>query len=336
MSVNNENPNKTMKRRMILLAVLLILAVSAYIIGSFDEKNNQSQKRGIIQEDVGILKRIEYQKVKYIEKPAMKTILLLGMDRTNQDQRYGARQGGQADFLMLLAIDHGNKKIYQLQIDRDTMTDVNIYGILGNELGTRVMQICLAHGFGATIEENNQNTVDAVQYLLQGIPIDYYLTLNMESIGILNDALGGVTVTLEDNFTAYDPLMTEGKTMRLNASQAEIFTRFRLEVGNGTNESRMIRQRAFMSAAGALLKECIIDQPDYIGELFDRLKDVMTTNISRGQLINQMNTAYNYEVRPVEMLPGEHSISEDGFMEFYAKDDAAIQWVLQVFYKPVD
>ena len=34
----------------------------------------------------------------------------------------GYRDGGQSDFLLLLVLDHKNKTIRQLQIDRDTMT----------------------------------------------------------------------------------------------------------------------------------------------------------------------------------------------------------------------
>lgn len=328
--------DRKFRLRVFLLSFVLFLFIVGYFVGSYLEKSNQKQERSAFDGSIGVLKRIEYQDSTYIEKSAVTTILLIGIDRNDQDLRYGARQGGQADLLMLFAIDHNSKKIFQLHIDRDTMTNVTVYGILGNEVGTRIMQICLSHGYGATEEENDQNTVAAVQSLLQGISIDYYLTLNMESIGVLNDILGGVTVTLEDDFTAYDSQMTAGKTIQLNAEQATIFTRFRIEVGDGSNESRMGRQRVFISAAGELLKERIANQPDFIGELYDALDSIMTTDISRGKLINELNAAYQYQLPPVQTLGGEHEIGEGGFMEFYVEDDAAIQWVLQVLYKPVD
>ena len=332
----NENSRKKLKKRSILLVLVLVLSLAGCIIGWYIEKTNQQQERGVPKEDIGELKRIEYQSNLYIEKPALTTILLMGIDKTSNNQRYSARQGGQADFLMVFVIDHKNKTVYQLQIDRDTMTNVTVYGILGNKLGTSLMQICLSHGFGATIAENEQNTVNAVQNLLQGVTIDHYLSLNLESIGVLNDALGGVAVTLADDFTQYDPQMAEGATITLNALQAEIFTRYRIEVGDGSNENRMIRQRTFMSAAGELFKERITDQNKFTGEFFDALNGTLTSNMSRGNLINEINAAYQYEVLPIEALPGDYRVSGDGFMEFYVQDDAAIQWILRVFCRPVD
>jgi len=122
----------------------------------------------------------------------------------------------------------------------------------------------------------------------------------------------------------------------LDALQAEIFTRYRTEVGDGSNESRMTRQKTFMSAAGELVKERIQDQTDFIGELFDALDGILSTNMSKGALINEMNAAYQYEVLPVDTLLGEHMVSEVGFMEFYVQEDAAIQWVLQAFCRLVE
>jgi len=334
MKINNKSPIRNLKIRIIVSAAVLVVVIAGLAIGYIVEKNSHTQERGVIAEDIGVLNRVDYEGATYIEKPAITTLLLLGVDKTSTDSSYGARQGGQSDFIMVIAIDHGNKTLYQLQIDRDTMTNVKIYGILGNELGTRIMQICLAHGFGATQEENDKNAVDAVQNFLQGIQIDYFISLDLESIGVLNDALGGVTVTLADDFTAYDPLMTQGKTIRLNAVQAEIFTRYRLEVGDGSNESRMTRQKTFMSAAGELLKARITTRTDFVNGLFDQLQGVMTTNLSKGQLANEVNTAYNYKIMPVEVLAGEHKISENGFMENYVAQDAVIRWILQVFYEP--
>ena len=41
-------------------------------------------------------------------------------------------QGGQADFQRLIVIDSKDKTVRQLQIDRDTMAEVTVLGMLGN------------------------------------------------------------------------------------------------------------------------------------------------------------------------------------------------------------
>ena len=176
--------------------------------------------------------------------------------------------------------------------------------------------------------------MDAVQRLLQGITVDYYATLDLASIGVINHLLGGVTVTLEDDFSAFDPQMTPGTTLQLTDQQAVLFTRYRLDIGDGSNESRMRRQRTFLSAAGDLLNEKIDEDAEFLGQMYDGLQEVMTTDLTKAQLINELNTAYKYEVQAVDTLAGQHTVSSDGFMEFYVQDGAATEWVLKVFYKP--
>ena len=333
MKSNHANRRTPIRRRAMLLSVLALLVIAAFAVGDHFERMSKIQTRGVIAENIGRFRRIEVQGATYVEKTGITTILVLGVDKTGSYGSYGARQGGQADFLTVLAIDHAGKTIYPLQIDRDTMTEIEIYGILGNNVGPRIMQLCLAHGYGKTETENNHNTVNAVRGLLQDIPIDYYMTLNLNAIGVLNNALGGVTVTLDFDFTAFDPQMTEGKTLRLNAEQAQIYTRFRLEVGDGTNESRMRRQREYLRIAGEMLTEKAAADPNFAGQLFDELGGDMTTNMSRGQLINELNTTYHYAVQPMETFSGRHVVGETGFMEFYPEEEDIVAWVLRVFYR---
>ena len=104
---------------------------------------------------------------------------------------------------------------------------------------------------------------------MHGIDIDFYISLEMDGISTLNDALGGVTVTLEDDFTALDPTMTKGTTLTLEGNQAEYYVRGRMYIGVGTNEARMVRQQVFMSALSQRLSELIheSESANFIGNL---------------------------------------------------------------------
>ena len=72
---------------------------------------------------------------------------------------------------MLLVIDANEKTITSIQIDRDTMAEITILGVLGNEVGTRKAQICLSHGFGDGKDQSCKLTQDAVSKLLLGAEI---------------------------------------------------------------------------------------------------------------------------------------------------------------------
>lgn len=322
-------------QRLLALSLLAVLVLAAaYCAGMWYEDSRRVQARGEQTQDVGMLRRVEYEGRTYVENPAVTTVLLMGVDHESDAARYGARQGGQADFLMLLAIDHQDGVIRQLHIDRDTMAEVETVGVLGNPIGTRTMQICLAHAYGATDEENSEHMRGAVENLLEGIEIDFYLALNLDAIAALNDALGGVTVTLEDDYTAVDPAMKPGATLTLTGEQARTMVRSRMEVADGTNASRMKRQQTFLSAAAARMSERIRQDSAFINTLFDVLQGYMTTNMTRSRMAGEANQAYSYDVLPADTLAGEHTIGEDGFVEFHTEDGETARWVIDVLFEP--
>ena len=51
------------------------------------------------------------------------------------------------------------------------------------------------------MEMSCERMVEAVSHLFYGIPIHGYCSLNMEVITLLNDEIGGVTVTVPEDLT---------------------------------------------------------------------------------------------------------------------------------------
>jgi len=279
---------------------------------------------------------IEWNGRKYTRKRDLTTILLMGVDRQDNAQTTGFRQGGQADFLLLLVMDGNEKTVARLQIDRDTMTDIVVLGVLGNVSGTRRAQVCLSHGFGDGGATSCEYTVQAVENLLFGMEIDLYAAVDLNAIGVFNDALGGVTVALEDDFAVYDPQMTPGKTISLTGEQAEIFVRYRADVGDGSNESRMRRQRTYMEAASGALQARMSEKGDFLGTLYESLRGIMVTDMRKGRMINEANRLYSYNILPSTTPAGAYTIGEDGFMEFHAEEAELLAWVVQTYYNPTE
>ena len=260
-------------------------------------------------------------------------LLLIGVDWEDTEETISERYANQADFLFLITIDKTNRIVSTMQLDRDTMTDIRIYSPFGDYTGTQEEQICLSHAYCDDEQENCENTAWAVSNMLGGIPIDGYLSLDMSSIAVLNDALGGVTVTLEDDFTMYDPEMTAGTTLTLHGEQAEYYVRGRMEVGDGTNSGRMRRQLEFIRAAEKLLIEKMNEDADSVGTLYDALDGHMTTNIDRSRLVDRAYECMTYE-RPDTVVPvGSHNVGTDGFMEFHVDEDALKKLVAESFFQ---
>lgn len=258
------------------------------------------------------------------------TILFIGVD---QAELAGStmRAGGQADFLVLMTIDRISHEIHTLQIDRDAIVPVQVYGAFGNPAGTREMQISLAYAFGSTPEKACLNTVAAVETLLHGVQVDDYVALDMDGMILLNEALGGVTVSLEEDFSMFDPEMTPGATITLRGRQAEYFLRGRMDVGDGTNQGRMNRQLEFMTNAATLITGRMAQDPGYLVTVLDALEGHMVCSCDEAWLVNQAYAVRSYPRTKIEQLTGEHRVGGDGFVEFYPDTDALLSYITSTF-----
>ena len=329
-----------MKKRHLIRAIVLgLIAVAVLVAGIIllneNDKEKYADKRNIMSEGFGQLKTVTVGGVNYREKPAVTTLLIAGIDKPESATNVtkdSYRDGGQADYLLLLAIDHTDKKIHQLQLERDTMAEIDILGIFGNEVGTRTEQLCLAHSFGATPEDNAKYTIRAVERLLDGMEIEGYYMIDYAAMPVLNDALDGVTVKIEEDMTSVNPAWTKGRTVTLKGKEAETFVRTRKTIGSGTNEERMARQNEFMTQAIAKMKEKIGEDLSFGETLLSQLQKVSVSNMTAKRLAEELYKAREYETLAVEHPEGEYTIGKDGFVEFHMKEGAAVEWVLEHLY----
>ena len=305
--------------RLAVAAVGLAVALALlYQAGRWLETRNANpETRGDPTQRYAYGETIEVDGVAYRRKANLTSILLMGIDRESGTAAGNGRNGGQADFLRLVVIDSGAGTVSQIEIDRDTMTPITILGVLGNRSGVRTTQICLAHSFGDGGAQSCELTAEAVSNLLMGARIDHYVAMNL------------------DDFSALDPAMTAGKTLTLTGEQAELYVRSRMSVGVGTNEARMERQEDYISRLTERLSGKLNEGEEEIGALYDALEPYLTTDMSRGRLINVLWNAREY-ARTAPLKPeGSHEIGPDGFMEFHANDDALKAMVLDLFYTKV-
>jgi polyisoprenyl-teichoic acid--peptidoglycan teichoic acid transferase len=324
----------------IVALILILVAVIAWVGQSLENDKRIAQTSDDLNERFGEVPAVEYKGAFYRPYEKITTILVIGVDQYSTLKNTGIsyRNGGQADYLQLLVINDGTQTITPIQIDRDTMTKITILGVLGDETGTRVVQICLAHGFGDGKEQSCQLTERAVSWLLNDITVDYFISMDMDGVPALNDALGGVTVTLEDDFSALDPAMVKGATLTLRGMQAEYYVRGRMYIGVGTNEARMGRQRVFMSGLTGLISQRIHagGSAGFLYSLLDSLDAYLLTDMSRGRIINTAWNARDYvQLDPVH-IEGRYETGTYGFNEFHVDEDALNDLIMKIFYYPVE
>ena len=259
--------------------------------------------------------------------------LIIGVDKEDVNQVTGYQRGGQADFLIVLSIDRVRRTITPVMLDRDAMVEMKTYGVFGHPAGTRVMQLCLAQAYSGVSTSGTLNTVETVEKLLQGIKIHHHVVLDMTAIPLLNDAIGGVEVTLKDDFTSYDPAMKEGVTLRLMGKQAEFFVRGRMTVADGTNASRMARQQQYLNGMLEQFSHTVKGKQHKLNEILDAVGDHMSTDAGSNTLLHDVNAYDDYTWQPLQTLQGEHAIDEYGFAEFWVDETALKQLVAGIWFE---
>ena len=260
-------------------------------IAQQNQKNNRQNSNG--DEDLlDGMQKIKLNHTRYGYKKSIKTYLFIGTDHSGAEEEKGdAYEGSMADFLLLAVVDEENQTYGMVQIDRDTMVEVPLMNPDGTSYATSTMQICTSHCFGGNKKQGCKNTVSD---LFGGIKIDGYYAISMDQIPEINHAVGGVEVTIKDDFSKIDPSMKKGETITLTDEQAYNYVQGRMNVGDGENTSRMARQREYMNKLMEIIKEKGSEDTRFIKQVLSRLKAYATTNVSIGKMYKQYKKAVGF------------------------------------------
>ncbi len=269
----------------------------------------------------------------YTQKEQLTTLLLLGIDHEGKvEPVQGAVNGRQCDFVTLLVLDRDTNHLTLLQLNRDTMTKVQRLGIDGQVAYDLNAQLATAHAYGSGMEDSCKNAAQAVEDYLYGQDVDHYLSLNMTGLEILVDAMGGVTATIEEDFSQLDPAMVQGKTMLLNGRQAITYLRGRTGIGDQTNVSRQNRQMEFLEEVFGQLQE---NQERAMEGLSTEAADYLVTDLTANRLSWLLEDFAQAEFQGVVTPEGEAVVGEE-YMEFYADEESLRELVIGLFYEPVE
>lgn len=322
-------------RRKLKYAVLLLLIAILFVGIWYLKKSDEGAATDSDYEWVTALppEYVEYNGVKYAENDAVTTILLGGVDRDEPLELSGGNgTGGQVDMLMLFVINNETQTIERIQIDRDTMTSIQVLNENYLVEGTQTAQIALSHAYGNGGSVSCKNTVAAVETLFHGIQVDEYLFMNMGAIPTLNDFVGGVEVRIRDDFSQVDPSLIKGKTIRLNGDQAYNYLRSRKLMDEPTNENRMKRISLYMDGLVTQLETQIRSDTESAMGFYDQIADYMSTSLSASELAALVlkTDGYIYD----DIIIPEGTFAENTELEeFYVDEEQLTQMIFELFYE---
>lgn len=315
--------NKKRKRIILVITASLIGALTLFALWDYgrykDDIDNYIPSQG--EQEI-----VYYEGEAYKYNSQIKNILFIGIDNDapiSYQNMTGA--GGQADCIMLLSIHRKEKTVKVIQIPRDSMTEIDIFDDNGNQYTTMEGQLALQYAYTNGAKTGCWATEKTVSRFLYGLPIDGYVAMDIAGISRMNDLLGGITITMEADYTDVDPAFGKGKTLTLTGEQAERFVRYRDTDATGSSHERMRRQTQFIPA----LMQAMEGKTE---EVYKDLEPYVLTNLS-GNDIDSLMT-YSKEVDEYVYIEGEIRQGEE-FEEFYADEEKLKNIIIKMFYNKV-
>ena len=356
MSADKKKRKPNIKR--IVIAVLLLFAVIAggliisfFVFRAHGKKQLQvGNKREIKiqeiipEEDIEDDGTINYKGEKYVFNPDVMTFLFMGIDHRGDlldaDEVTDYQKGGQADALILMVINHKTKKVNLINVNRNAMAEMEIYNKDGELIDTEVKQICLAHGYGTGHEDSCERQVEAVSELFNFLQINGYYSLELNGVAELNDFMGGVEVEVLENISTGSKELKngQGKTITLMGEDAKEYVSYRDYHTFNSVESRMARQKQYISAMFAKILDKTKEDVTFPVKLLDVLSDYTVTNLDSSRISYLATTCLNYEfdTENIYTLSGETIVNEEGYEEFYVDEDSLKDLIFELFYEKVD
>ncbi|MDD3361998.1 MAG: LCP family protein [Hespellia sp.] len=327
---------KNNKKTIVMVtAVFVVILLVAGVLLYLDYQKKQEVPAG----DVGAaneqgsdeldINTIQYNGQTYKRNTAIRTMLFMGVDKKNQEMlEEQPTNGGQSDCMILFVLDTTAQTIQTIQISRDSMVNIAIYDKDGEYVKDTRAQLCLQYAYGDGEKRSCQLTKNLVSSLFYNIPINSYMSMNVEGFSVITTAMGGVDLTIPEDYTAIDASFTQGAQVNLQGSMALKYVQYRNTEELGSNNGRMERQTQFLTAMASQLKAKYGGDSDWYSSFLDVANPYMVTDMD-AEMMKKLST---YSMKEeVLKVPGE-TVEGAKYDEYNVDTDALYQMIIDVFY----
>ncbi|PFO55039.1 LytR family transcriptional regulator [Bacillus cereus] len=226
------------------------------------------------------------------------SILMMGVDQRGEDQ-------GRSDSLMLFTLNPTTKSMKIISIPRDSYTE-----IVGK--GTKD-KINHAYAFGGI-----DMAVKTVENFLN-VPVDHYIEVNMDGFKDIVDAVGGVDVNNDLDFT-YEGIHFEKGNIHLDGRKALHYSRMRKLDPRG-DFGRQMRQRQVIQAV--IKKGASVSSLANYGDVLKAIEKNVKTSLTQDQMFDiQKNYKDCMQNSEEIQIPGDGHKAADGIWYYYVPDAA--------------
>lgn len=273
--IQQNTSRKKRKWGKIIMAVLLLvfLAAGAYVYSIYHSLNKAVDT---MHQPIERTKSDKREKEVSLQKAQPFSVLLLGVDQRKNDR-------GRSDSLIVLTVNPSQNSVKMLSIPRDTRTE-----IIGRGTQDKINH---AYAFGGV-----EMSMDTVENFLD-IPIDYFVQINMEGFKDIVDAVGGVTVQNNLDFSYGGEHFPKGE-IQLDGGSALKYSQMRKEDPRG-DFGRQTRQRQIIQ--GVIREGASLSTLTNYGDIFSALGNNVKTNLTFDEMVT-IQSKYKDAGKDIEQL----------------------------------
>lgn len=340
-SAEDAPPRRQRKSRRVLAVAGAVLLALSLVAGGVALAVRSSVKRGRQAFQESMQKKLEqssgtvqYDGHTYALNENMVTVAFIGFDNRTTSSTSGNEVEGQSDSIIVVALDTETGELDAIIIPRDSMVPVDMY-VGGDYAGQATMQICLQYSYGSTPEQSSQLVAQCASRVLDGIPVDYYFTLNVEGVAPINDAIGGVTVVPTQSVDETD--IVEGQQITLMGKDAQDYVQYRNTSDPDSALKRQERQVSYLRAFMDKVLQAARTNPALLVELYRTALNYTWTNLELDEFSFLATTILDKGVTSVNVvsLKGEMG-SKDNHAAFMLDQDDIEKTVIDTFYHQAD
>lgn len=229
-------------------------------------------------------------------------ILVLGSDsrsgKENQALGGGSSTGARSDTAMVVHLDAGRTKATVVSIPRDTLvtrpscplpsggSTAVAYGAMFNSAYSVGGAVCAV------------KTVESIT----NVRMDHYIEIDFSGFAKLVDALGGVTVTTDEDIDDQDShLRLDAGTHELDGTQALALARTRHGIGDGSDLGRIgLQQKLVKALLEQIASTDLLSHPTQLYDVADAVTGSLTTDTGLDSLTELMRFGESLKGLPAD------------------------------------
>lgn len=318
-----------------VLLVIALIGGGAYLyvdsliqesdLGSFDNVRRPAANNGESQ-----------QSIVPPDFRGVRNILVLGLDYDDDDAVVRDKKHPNTDMILYVRLDGNTHTLTMLQFPRDIFVG-QAGGAAGKINGILAANVDEGNGLGAVKTYIEQNF---------GLPVDDYITIDLEALREMVDAFDGVAVYVPQDMRYYNPRTgaLEGELLqgwrKLMGKECEFFLRYRQGLLRGDLD-RLVMQRQFYAglfrrlktaSAGDIVKLLPVAQ-QYIRTDISTL-DLMSIAIEVSRMSNSNISIGRIPVYGTEERYYDGGVKDGTLPVVLAKEETAA--LLNEYFRPAD